>query len=1013
MKPKSNDNGGNKHRVKILHLEDQPHDAEMVSRILRNATITFDLKLVSTREQFTEALEQFKPELILSDHNLPSFNSMEALEILQKSKFKIPFILVTGTVSEEFAVDAMRAGADDYILKDRLQRLPVAVQNVLNKYRLEREKMKSETLLRNIDANSLDMICSVSEDGYFLHVSAASEEILGYAPSELVGKRPFDFVFEDDKKRTIDSANWVMAGNLLNNFENRYTRKDGSLVTLSWSTRWDEAHRVRYGVARDITEKNIADEKIRQAETLLRNIETNSLDVICTIDHAGLFTYVSQASIKVLGYTPHELLGMNFIDLVYEKDKVDTERTANDALNGNDITMFENRYVRKDGSLVTLLWSSHYEEKEQVIYCIAKDVTELKKAEKVIAVERKRLSDLFMNAPVSMCITSGGSHVFELANPIYLKLAGKKDIIGKTAAEVFPELESQGMLTLLDKIYNSGQPFKANELEFKIDRDGNGQLSEVYLNVLQQPFRDVDGNVAGLFHFGIDVTEQVLTRNQIEESEQRYRQIVETAQEGIWVIDEHDKTIFVNKAMLEMVEYGRDEMIGKDIFYFMASESVKKAAEELAHRRTGKGGQYQVKYISKTGKEVWANISANTLFNEDGSYRGSLAMITDITERKKFETTLLRRDNQLMLASEIAGLGYWEYDVLRDTFIFNDQFYNVYKTSAATVGGYTMSSARYTELFVHPDDAEIISKSVVDSIMSGDTHFNFKAEHRIIFSDGENGFISVHFRAVKDENGQTIKHFGVNQNITDRKKEELEKLALIHNLQTKNNNLQQFSYIVSHNLRSPIAKIRGLIQIIDDSPEEKDLIIKMIENEATNLDQVVTDINVIVSARKTDPEKREPVFFDKKLSQIIQVLDNEIIKKGVTITRDFSRIESIVSIKSYIYSIVYNLVSNAIKYRSPDRSLRIHVSTQILENMVCLSVSDNGRGIDMQKYAGKVFGLYKRFHHDSIPGRGVGLHLVRTHAEALGGRAEVESIVNEGSTFKIYLPYSYGTNTAS
>lgn len=1113
--------------IRILHLEDQPSDAEQVARILKKAEIPFELKLVSARSQYIEALKEFKPELILSDHNLPSFNSIEALEILRNTKMKIPFVLVTGTVSEEFAVEAMRAGADDYILKDRLQRLPVATLNVLEKYRLEQEKVRSETSLRNINANSLDMICSVSEEGYFLHVSAASKAILGYTPAELVGKRPFDFVHEEDLQKTIDSANDVMSGKLVTNFQNRYVRKDGSLVTLSWSTSWDKQDRVRYGVARDVTEKNIADEKIRQAETLLHNIETNSLDVICTIDRAGLFTYVSPASLKVLGYTPYELVGRDFKTLVYEEDKNATAIANGDVLNGQDMTMFENRLVRKDGGLVSLLWSSHYEAKEQIIYCIAKDVTELKKAEKVIAIERKKLSDLFMNAPVSMCITSGKDHVFELANPIYLEQAGKKDIIGKSGYEVFPELEAQGLLKLLDSIYDSGKPFRANEMEFKIDREGNGQLSEFYQNVLQQPYLDVDGNISGLFYFGIDVTEQVLTRKKIEESERRYRQIVETAQEGIWVIDQHDTTTFVNNKLCEILGFTRDEMIGKSFTFFMDKES--KAPDPSLSQKQSEGYSFQdqIKFLSKAGKEIWTNVTANPLFTEEGDYSGVLSMVTDvtqqkeieeenkklsdvasltvsavivtdtegritwvnkgferiteytlsevigqkpghllqgsntdkttnkymseaiknrqgfrveianysksgreywldievrplhnsqnrltgfmaiehdITERKKFEATLVRRDNQLTLAAQIAKLGHWEYDFLTDIFTFNDQFYDVFRTTAKAVGGYTMTSARYAELFVHPDDAAIVGQSVSDALKSVQTDFSFKAEHRIIYSDGEIGFISVHFRSIKDELGRTIKNFGVNQDITEQKKVELERLELIDSLQNKNKDLQQFSYIVSHNLRAPIAKIMGLVSVMDSESDENKFMLEKLTEEATQLDDVVKDINTIVSARKSAKEKMELVNFEKKFNLIRQVLEDQITDSNASIIDDFSTTPEIWSIKSYIYSILYNLISNSIKYRKPDVPLQIEVSSSQDEKFICLSVKDNGEGIDLVKNGSKIFGLYKRFHTGSVTGKGIGLNLVKTHAESLGGRVEVDSQLNVGTTFRVYIP---------
>ena len=133
-----------KQKIRILHLEDIESDAELIDYELRKAKIEFEKRVVDTREEYEQMLGDFNPEIILSDHSLPSFNSYKALEILKSKGLDIPFILVTATVSEEFAVDIMKRGAADYILKDRIQRLPSAIINSIEKHILEEEKKKIE-----------------------------------------------------------------------------------------------------------------------------------------------------------------------------------------------------------------------------------------------------------------------------------------------------------------------------------------------------------------------------------------------------------------------------------------------------------------------------------------------------------------------------------------------------------------------------------------------------------------------------------------------------------------------------------------------------------------------------------------------------------------------------------------------------------------------------------------------------------------------------------------------------
>jgi Response regulator containing CheY-like receiver, AAA-type ATPase, and DNA-binding domains len=140
--------------LKILHLEDVLSDAEMIERALRKSSLQFEKMLVSTRQEFISALENFHPDVIISDHSLPSFDSQEALKIVKERNIDVPFILVTATVSEEYAVNVMKEGAWDYILKDRLQRLPNAIESAMAKYNLEAERRRNEEMIRASEKNT-------------------------------------------------------------------------------------------------------------------------------------------------------------------------------------------------------------------------------------------------------------------------------------------------------------------------------------------------------------------------------------------------------------------------------------------------------------------------------------------------------------------------------------------------------------------------------------------------------------------------------------------------------------------------------------------------------------------------------------------------------------------------------------------------------------------------------------------------------------------------------------------
>jgi signal transduction histidine kinase len=135
-------------RLKILMLEDNPDDVVLIERVLRRNNLSFVTACVDTRDEFKEAIKSFQPDVVLSDHGLPQFNSVEALKICMKERSSMPFILVTGTVSEDFAITCLNQGADDYILKSNLSRLPSAIRRAVKERKLEVLKREARRALR-------------------------------------------------------------------------------------------------------------------------------------------------------------------------------------------------------------------------------------------------------------------------------------------------------------------------------------------------------------------------------------------------------------------------------------------------------------------------------------------------------------------------------------------------------------------------------------------------------------------------------------------------------------------------------------------------------------------------------------------------------------------------------------------------------------------------------------------------------------------------------------------------
>ncbi|PQJ09769.1 hypothetical protein CJD36_017735 [Flavipsychrobacter stenotrophus] len=219
----------------------------------------------------------------------------------------------------------------------------------------------------------------------------------------------------------------------------------------------------------------------------------------------------------------------------------------------------------------------------------------------------------------------------------------------------------------------------------------------------------------------------------------------------------------------------------------------------------------------------------------------------------------------------------------------------------------------------------------------------------------------------------------------------------------RNRDLEQFSYIISHNLRAPVANIRGIAQVIGFTDFTTDNNKELFDGLATSvekLDGVIMDLNYILQFRQEITEQKENVHFSSLLEDVILSIDSIIKRENVKVTCDFSAINEIQSLKSYFNSIFFNLISNSIKYKQLEKQPVIRIVSVKLEDRLQIIFQDNGLGIDLAKRGGEVFGLYKRFHNH-VDGKGMGLYMVKTQVESLGGKITVVSEINKGTKFII------------
>ncbi|AFV24250.1 PAS/PAC sensor signal transduction histidine kinase [Methanolobus psychrophilus R15] len=298
--------------LRILFVEDMPSDMELAERELIKNGISFISIRVETQEEFIKNLDSFKPDIVISDYSLPSFDGMQALKLSLEHDGNIPFIVFTGSMNEETAVACMKAGATDYIIKEHTKRLPFAVREALLKKKMslsrdraEKELAQKKEELNNYFENALDLFCIVSTDGLFVRLNKAWERVLGLRVEELEGKTIQDFVHPDDLCTTADIFSILQNGKEISGFVNRFRCIDGSYCWIEWKS--SPKDNLIYAAARDITDRKQAEDALKESEERLQLAMEVSEHGFWDWDMDSNKAYFSPKWYTILGYKPNEL----------------------------------------------------------------------------------------------------------------------------------------------------------------------------------------------------------------------------------------------------------------------------------------------------------------------------------------------------------------------------------------------------------------------------------------------------------------------------------------------------------------------------------------------------------------------------------------------------------------------------------------------------------------------------------------------------------------------------------
>lgn len=356
--------------LKIVLLEDCAFDVALIERELSKAGISFTAQVVCEKQAFENALKAFMPDVILCDHNMPKMNSIEAFQVFREHQKQanqlIPFILVTGEVSEEFAVQCIKGGIDDYILKDRLKRLPLSIANALEKCRLENERMqylrqvvRNEAMMKV--AEHLALLGSWEADLITGQHSWSDEtfRMIGYEPGEIVpGFESFyDIVHPDDLERIKENYSRVIDGAPEGASDFRIIDKKGNLKYISGKIQVDRDEHNRpvriAGFILDVTERKKAELALQKSEQEYKSLFEQNPEAVFSIDPQGRFTNVNERLVAMIGLSAAQLRNQHFRPFVHEDDLAGVLDHFAAALERKP-QRFVARVVGKGGTIYTL-----------------------------------------------------------------------------------------------------------------------------------------------------------------------------------------------------------------------------------------------------------------------------------------------------------------------------------------------------------------------------------------------------------------------------------------------------------------------------------------------------------------------------------------------------------------------------------------------------------------------------------------------------------------------------------
>jgi len=496
------------------------------------------------------------------------------------------------------------------------------------------------------------------------------------------------------------------------------------------------------------------------------------------------------------------------------------------------------------------------------------------------------------------------------------------------------------------------------------------------------------------------IEKQNIINTEIQEAKERYDIVAKATSDTVWDWKIIDNEFSWNKGIQGIYGYKKEEIENTSKWWFdriHPEDSIRMSVKlySFLEQKT-QNWQDEYRFKCKDGSYKYVLDRGFLVIDDNGIPTRMIGAMQDITKKKEEEERLKLLETVITNTKDAV--------VITDSDISEFEIPKIVFANQAFTGmsgfGYDDVLGKSLKAFIGVESNDAEFKKFTASLKAKQECEVETISHK---KNNEEYWVRFSMVPVFNSEKEHTHWISIQRDVTEQKNQEKEKEQLINELTQNNKDLRQFSYITSHNLRAPLSNLIGLLKLTNDiyiPNEELKLIIDGFSKSTYLLNETISDLGRVVIIRDNPSIEKQKISIEESFNNVIEQINILVDSNNPKIIVKNDDNLSIYSNKAYFESILLNLLTNSIKYKSTERELTITISIFDRTNFTELVFEDNGIGIDLKKYSDKLFGLYQRFHNypDS---KGLGLYLVKSQIESMGGEIRVESEVNEGTKFII------------